>query len=300
MKRDFVELDDLSPEEGWKVIDWALGIKRGSFEEFMKKRVVGLYFRKPSTRTRVSFEVGVAKLGGTCIFLQEGSLQASRGEELRDTARTLSEYLDLIVVRAEHQFVKEMARWAKVPIINALTEMTHPCQVLGDVLTLCELFGKDLKGVKVAYLGDGNNVCNTLLIGAGMFGFDLSVASPKGYEPSEEYLSRALRLSKSSGARIEVINDPKKAIEGANVIYTDVWFSMNHSKDENRRRDLEPFRVSEALIENRNVKIMHCLPANKGEEIEEKVFEEHADEIFLQAKNRMFAQMGLLKLLLAK
>ncbi|MEN3033670.1 MAG: ornithine carbamoyltransferase [Aquificaceae bacterium] len=299
MKRDFIELDDLSPEEGWKVIDWALEIKNGQFEEFLKRRVVGLYFKKPSTRTRVSFEAGVAKLGGTCVFLQEDTLQSSRGEEPRDTARTLSQYLDLIVIRAEHALVKEMARWSKVPVINALTELSHPCQILGDVLTLCEFFGKDLKNVKVAYLGDGNNVCNSLLIGAGMFGFNLVVASPEGYRPSREYLERALKLAVKSGADIRLVDSADKALEGADVIYTDVWFSMNHQKDEQKRRALESFCVSKSLIGDKKVKIMHCLPARKGEEIEEEVFESHAEEIFLQAKNRMFAQMGLMKFLLS-
>ena len=189
MKRNFVDLWDISPEEGWEIIRWAKAIKEGiDKEKYLQDKNLALYFTKPSTRTRVSFEVAINQLGGHAIFLQEGNLQVARGEDLKDTARTLSRYLDGIIIRTDsHKKLEEFAKYADIPVINALTDMSHPCQILSDIFTLYEAFGEDIKNIKIAYVGDGNNVCNTWLVGAGLFGLNLFVATPEGYEPSSLY-----------------------------------------------------------------------------------------------------------------
>ena len=301
MIRHFIDLWDITPEEGWAILESSLAIKNKKNEERpLKGKYFALIFTKPSTRTRVSFEVGIRALGGEVIFLQEESLQLVRGEDLKDTARTLSRYLDCLIVRTDsHEKLKELASHSSIPVINALTDMSHPCQVLSDVFTLYERFGKDIKNKKIAYVGDGNNLCNTWLVGAGLFGLNLFVATPEGYEPSSYYYQAGEDLCKITGGSIYLTPNPVEAVKDADVIYTDVWVSMNQNRTEEKISALKNYQVNRQLLSyaKENVLVMHCLPARKGEEITEEVFEEYADFIFTQAENRVYAQMGLLKFL---
>ncbi len=301
MKRNFVDLWDISPEEGWEIIRWAKAIKEGiDKEKYLQDKNLALYFTKPSTRTRVSFEVAINQLGGHAIFLQEGNLQVARGEDLKDTARTLSRYLDGIIIRTDsHKKLEEFAKYADIPVINALTDMSHPCQILSDIFTLYEAFGEDIKNIKIAYVGDGNNVCNTWLVGAGLFGLNLFVATPEGYEPSSLYYQAGEDLCKITGGSIYLTTNPIEAVKEAHVVYTDVWVSMNQDRNEEKIQALMPYQVNSSLLSHARpeVKVMHCLPAKKGEEIIEEVFEAHADFIFTQAENRLHAQKALFKFL---
>ncbi len=304
MKRSFVDLWDISPEEGWEIIRWAKEIKEGrDKEKYLQGRTLALYFTKPSTRTRVSFEVAICQLGGHAIFLQEESLQVARGEDLKDTARTLSRYLDGIIIRTDsHKKLEEFAKYADIPVINALTDMSHPCQILSDVFTLYEVFGEDIRNIKIAYVGDGNNVCNTWLVGAGLFGLNLFVATPEGYEPSSLYYQAGEDLCKITGGSIYLTTNPIEAVKEAHVVYTDVWVSMNQNRDEEKIQALMPYQVNANLLSHARpeVKVMHCLPAKKGEEITEDIFEAHADFIFTQAENRLHTQKALLKFLFSQ
>jgi len=301
MKRNFVDLWDISPEEGWEIIRWAKAIKEGiDKEKYLQDKNLALYFTKPSTRTRVSFEVAINQLGGHAIFLQEGNLQVARGEDLKDTARTLSRYLDGIIIRTDsHKKLEEFAKYADIHVINALTDMSHPCQILSDIFTLYEAFGEDIKNIKIAYVGDGNNVCNTWLVGAGLFGLNLFVATPEGYEPSSLYYQAGEDLCKITGGSIYLTTNPIEAVKEAHVVYTDVWVSMNQDRNEEKIQALMPYQVNSSLLSHARpeVKVMHCLPAKKGEEITEEVFEAHADFIFTQAENRLHAQKALFKFL---
>ncbi|HID66189.1 MAG TPA: ornithine carbamoyltransferase [Aquificaceae bacterium] len=297
MKRDFIDLWDLTPEELWEIVKKTQKVKKGieNLGKPLEGKSIALIFTKPSTRTRVSFEVGIYQLGGNSMFFQEKDLQVSRGEDVKDTARTLSGYVDGVIVRNHsHKWLENFAEFASVPVINALTDMSHPCQTLSDIYTLYETFGEEMKNLKIVYVGDGNNVCNTLIVGAGMFGLRLFVATPEGYEPNLLYYKKGLDFAKETGGEIEVINDPIEAVRDADVIYTDVWISMGE-----KEKDLEvfkPFQVNESLLSyaKENVKVMHCLPAKKGQEITEEVFEKNADFIFTQAKNRLHVQKTLL------
>ncbi|WP_448587915.1 ornithine carbamoyltransferase [Thermocrinis sp.] len=301
MIRHFIDLWDITPEEGWAVLDNSLSIKGGEDrEKHLRGKYFALIFTKPSTRTRVSFEVGIRALGGEVMFLQEESLQLVRGEDLKDTARTLSRYLDCVIIRTNsHEKLKEFASYSSIPVINALTDASHPCQVLSDVFTLYERFSEDIKRLKIAYVGDGNNLCNTWLVGAGLFGLNLFVATPEGYEPSSYYYQAGEDLCKITGGSIYLTPNPIEAVKDADVVYTDVWVSMNQNRTEEKLLALKPYQVNAELLKHAkdSVLVMHCLPARKGEEITEEVFEKYADFIFTQAENRMFAQMGLLKFL---
>ncbi|MEZ0361193.1 MAG: ornithine carbamoyltransferase [Hydrogenobacter sp.] len=303
MIRNFVDLWDITPDEGWSILLNAESIKRGQDrEKHLFGKNVGLFFTKPSTRTRVSFEVAVNQLGGNTIYLAEQSLQISRGEDLKDTARTLSRYLDCIVIRTDsHKRLEEYAKYSTIPVINALTDMSHPCQVLSDVFTLYETFKEDIRNIKIAYVGDGNNVCNTWLVAAGLFGLNLFVATPEGYEPSSYYYQAGEDLCKITGGSIYLTVNPVEAVKDAHVIYTDVWVSMNQERSEEKINMLLPYQVNEELLSHarKDVKVMHCLPAKKGEEITEEIFEKYADFIFTQAENRLHTQKALLKFLIS-
>ena len=300
MKRDFIDLWDLSPKEGWEIVKKTLRVKKG--EEDLGKplsgKTIALLFTKPSTRTRVSFEVGIYQLGGNSLFFQEKELQVSRGEDAKDTARTLSKYVDGVIVRNHsHSWLKEFAHYASVPVINALTNMSHPCQILSDIFTLYEHYGENMNDLKIAYVGDGNNVCNTLMVGAGMFGLKLFVATPEGYEPNANYYKKALEFTIESGGKVEVTNDPIEAVKDADIVYTDVWVSMG---EEGKSVDVFlPYQVNEKLLSNAkdSVRVMHCLPAKKGQEITEDVFEKNAEFIFTQAENRLHTQKVLMEFL---
>jgi len=304
MNRNFIDLWDITPEEGWKILEDTARIKAGwDKEKHLLGKNIALLFTKPSTRTRVSFEVAIRDLGGNALFLQEQSLQITRGEDLRDTARTLSRYLDGVIIRTDsHKKLEEFASYSSIPVINALTDMSHPCQLLGDVFTLYEVFGEDIRKINIAYVGDGNNVCNTWLVAAGLFGLNLFVSTPEGYEPSSYYYQAGQDLCKITGGSIYMTTNPIEAVKSAHVVYTDVWFSMNHDRTQEKLEALKPYQVNKRLLSyaRPDVKVMHCLPARKGEEITEDVFEEHAEFIFTQAENRLHTQKALLKFLFSQ
>ncbi|NPB06219.1 MAG: ornithine carbamoyltransferase [Aquificae bacterium] len=300
MKRDFLDLWDITRDELFYLLKRAEEFKRGARSDALKGKVVALLFTKPSTRTRVSFEVGVRKLGGESLFLHEKELQSSRGEETADTARTLSRYVDALVVRNHsHAALKELALYASIPVVNALTELSHPCQTLSDLFTLKETFGR-LEGLKLAWLGDGNNVCNSLMVGCAMAGVDLTVATPLGHEPNAYYYEKARRIARETGARIELTHDPEEAVKDADALYTDVWVSMGQQEKE--LSAFEPYRVTRELVEKtgKPALLLHCLPARKGQEVERELFEEQAETVFRQAENRLWAQMALLEHLLGR
>ena len=302
MKRDLIDLWNLDPETAWYIVRRTEEIKscKEDVNGSLTGKNIALIFTKPSTRTRVSFEVGISQMGGNAIFLQEGNLQISRGEDVKDTARTLSRYLDGVIVRNHsHTWLEEFAKWSSVPVINALTDKSHPCQIISDVYTLYERFGEEVKDLKIAYLGDGNNVCNTWIVGAGLFGLNLFVATPEDYGPDSYYLQAGLDLSNLTGGSIYLTTDPTEAVREADVIYTDVWVSMGDRDEEEKKEALKPFQINSDLLSlaSDRVVVMHCLPAKKGEEITEEVFELYADFIFTQAENRLHTQKALMEYL---
>jgi len=300
MKRDFINFEDLNKEEVLQVLDYADYIKRNPFSsDILKNKSIGLIFMKQSTRTRLSFEVGVQQLGGQPIYILGSSTQLSRGEDIKDTARVMSRYLDGIVIRTySHQEVENLAKYGTIPVINALTDYQHPCQVLADLQTIREKFGK-LEGLKLAYIGDGNNMANTLLIACAMMGINVSIATPSMYEPNGKAVKTAVELSKSTGVEIEIVNTPQEAVKNADILYTDVWVSMGQEGETNKKKDFKGFTINKEILKkaNKNAVVMHCLPAHKGEEISEDVFEMFEDIIFTQAENRLHAQKALLNFL---
>ncbi len=300
MKRDFIDLWNLDPEEAWYIVKRTKEIKKGKEDpgRVLEGKNLALIFTKPSTRTRVSFEVAINSLGGNSIFLQEKELQLSRGESAQDTARTLTKYIDGVIVRNHsHTWLEEFAKWSGFPVINALTNKSHPCQVLSDVFTLYERFGEDIKNLKIAYVGDGNNVCNTWLVAGGLFGLDLFVATPESFGPDSYYLQAGLDLSNYTGGNVYLTTNPVEAVRDADVVYTDVWLSMGDDSEDSKREALKDFQVNDKLLSHakEGVVVMHCLPAKKGEEITPEVFERHSEFIFTQAENRLHTQKALLE-----
>lgn len=274
---------------------------KGLFKEHLKNKSLAMIFKKASTRTRVSFEVAMEQLGGHAIYLDWTSTQLERGETLEDTARALSRYVSGIMIRSKHSDIVELGKSSSVPVINGLSDLEHPCQVLADLFTIKEFKGR-FRGTKLAYVGDGNNVCNSLMLGSSLVGMDISAACPRGYEPNAEILRIALKNSKKTGSKIEVLGDPQKAVKNADVIYTDVWVSMGLEHEKERRmRDFAKYQVNSALVKkSSNALIMHCLPARRGLEITSEVLESKRSIVFEQAENRLHAQKALLCMLLGE
>jgi ornithine carbamoyltransferase len=264
--------------------------------EPLKDMTLAMIFEKSSTRTRVSFEVAMIQLGGTPLYLSASDLQLGRGELIEDTARAMSRYVDGVMIRArEHEDVKKFAEYSSVPVINGLTNLEHPCQALADVFTVLEL--KETLNVKMVYVGDGNNVANSLLLATSILGMDFTVACPKGYEPDENILSESLNIAKSSKANINIINDPFEAVKDADVVYTDVWVSMGDEKEEIQRvKDLQKYQINDKLLESAvdDAIVMHCLPAIRGQEITEKVLNGPKSVVWDQAENRLHVQKAIL------
>jgi ornithine carbamoyltransferase len=302
MKKDFLTLKDFTFDELFEMIELAIEMKnerkKGKFRDYLKNKKVALIFEKSSTRTRVSFEVGVVEMGGYPLFLGANDLQIGRGESIKDTARTLARYVDMIMIRTfEHTKAEELAKYADVPVINGLTDEFHPCQVMADVMTIYEKFGK-IKGVKVAYVGDGNNMAHSWLLGAAQLGIDFSIATPKGYDCLDKVVADAVLLSKKSGAKLEFYNEPYKAVKNADVIYTDVWASMGQESEADKRKEVfKPFQVNSDLMKatgKDDTIFMHCLPAHLGEEVTEEVFESKASIVFDEAENRLHIQKAIM------
>src|SRR3989442_5870255 len=299
--RDFTRVAEWTGAELERVLDLADELKalqkRSEEHHLLPGRSLGMIFQKPSTRTRVSFEVGIAQLGGTGLYLSAGDLQLGRGETLKDTATVLSRYLAAIMIRPfAQEDVEELARHATIPVINGLTDSAHPCQALADVMTIRERFGR-LEGVSVAYLGDGNNVCASLMIAAAKLGMAFVAATPEGYEPDP----KAVELAREAGGSPELVHDPREAARGADVLYTDVWTSMGQDEERQRRlADLAGFGIDEELVRlaGDDAIVLHCLPAHYGEEITEEVLYGPQSAVWDQAENRLHAQKGLMALVM--
>jgi len=304
--RDFLTLQDYSREEIWQILKTTHKFKHESPTEKMShilaNKNVAMIFQKPSTRTRISFEVAVQQLGGHALYLDWNQLQLGRGETIADTARVLDRYVDGIVGRVFAQkHLEEMARHAKVPVINALSDLYHPCQVICDLYTIWEK-RKTLEKLKLAYVGDGNNVCNSLLIGCTKVGINISVACPNEYKPHKKVVEQAQKNAKESGSKVEIMEDPIKAVEKADVIYTDVFVSMGlEAEREKRLRTFTPkYQVTENLFRYaaKDAVFMHCLPAHRGEEVAAEVIDGPRSIVWDQAENRLHTAKALLALII--
>jgi ornithine carbamoyltransferase len=262
---------------------------------------LAMIFEKPSTRTRVSFEVGMWQLGGYALYLSSSDLQLGRGETIGDTSQVLSRYANGIMARVfKHQTILDLIRYSRVPVINGLSDFSHPCQGLADLFTVYEKKGQ-LSGLKLAYVGDGNNVAHSLIYGCSKVGMDIALACPKGYEPDSEVVSKAKEEAKRNGCAVKVTNDPKEAVRGADVVYTDVWASMGQEKEHEKRvKIFKPYQVNAQLVKEakEDYLFMHCLPAHRGEEVTDEIADSRNSVIFDQAENRMHAQKAILALIM--
>ncbi|BFH65542.1 ornithine carbamoyltransferase [Paenibacillus azoreducens] len=303
--RDLLELDDYTTEEIQYLLDLAIELKRkqknGEVYQPLKGKTIGLIFEKSSTRTRVSFEVGAFQLGAHALFLSKNDIQLGRGEIISDTAQVLSRYLDGMMIRTfGHNNVVDLAKYASVPVINGLSDLAHPCQVLADYQTILEHKGK-LKGLKLAYIGDGNNMAHSLMIGGAKLGVHVSVASPESYEPDAEVVKLSREIAKETGAEIVVTHSPQDAVKDADAIYTDVWASMGFEEEQKiREAAFKNYQVDEELVKGAksDYLFMHCLPAHRGEEVSEGVIDGKNSVIFDQAENRLHAQKALMAALM--
>jgi len=304
MRKDLLKLLDLTKEDITQILDTSEKLKAewkaGKKHDFPSGKTLVMIFAKNSTRTRISFEVGISQLGGHGIFLSNADSQLGRGESIADTARVLSRYSDCIMIRTyEQEEVEELAKYSAIPVINGLTDFAHPCQLLADIMTIREHKGK-LEGLKACWIGDGNNVANSMIAGCLKCGMDVSIACPEGYRPDKKVLDFAATVTE---CRFELTDDPKIAAVNADVIFTDVYASMGQeSEAEKRQKAFAGYQVDDEImaLANSACMIQHCLPAHKGEEITEKVFEEHAQEIFDEAENRLHVQKGIMYLLMKK
>jgi ornithine carbamoyltransferase len=304
--RDFTRIGSWSSDELKTVLDLADELKKLRRErephELLPGRTLGMIFQKPSTRTRVSFEVGIHELGGTGLYLSAGDLQRGRGETIKDTANVLDRYLDAIMIRTFAQDdVEELAEHADIPVINGLTDYSHPCQALADLMTIRERLER-LSGVRLAYLGDGNNVCVSLMLGAARFGMRFVAAVPEGYDPDANAVTAAKRAAVQMGGTVELLRDAKEAVQDADVLYTDVWTSMGQEEEAERRRsDLAAYRIDDALLSlaGPDAMVLHCLPAHYGEEITEEVLYGPHSAVWDQAENRLHSQKALMALIVS-
>jgi ornithine carbamoyltransferase len=300
--RSILSVADLSPPELESII-----ARAGTLKKQMRARkasstlanvVVGLLFEKPSTRTRTSFEVATIRLGGTPVYLSAAELQLSRGEPVKDTARILGGYLDLLVARVYSQdTIVQLAKYSGRPVVNALSDLEHPTQIISDLFTMREVKGK-LKGLTTAFIGDGNNVSNSLLLGGALTGMNVILACPEGYDPNPRIHRQASSLAKKSGSSIQVVRDPKEAVEGADIVYTDVWVSMgDESQKEKRLRDFKGYQISSALMKSapKEAIIMHCLPAHRGLEITEEMLESKRSVVWQQGENKLYGGAACLE-----
>lgn len=303
MKKDLLKLLDLSEADIMQILDTAADLKQqqkaGKPHALLQGKTLAMIFAKNSTRTRVSFETGIYQLGGQGLYLSGSETQIGRGEPIEDTARVLSRYCDGIMIRTYSQEeVETLARFASIPVINGLTDFAHPCQVLADLMTIREHRGT-LRGQKICYIGDGNNMANSILVGGLKCGMDVSIATPPAYQPDKQVLDFAAGVT---DARFVLTDDPHTAAQDADVIFTDVWASMGQEQEADaRKRAFATFQVNDTLMKQakHNAMIQHCLPAHRGEEITAEVFEAHADEIFDEAENRLHVQKAVMALLMA-
>ncbi len=299
--KHFISLNDLTSTEIENLLKLALRFKKelkeGIPHKMLQGKTLGMIFSKSSTRTRVSFEVGMYQLGGYALFLSSNDIQLGRGESIYDTAQTLSRYLDGIMIRTyKHSDVEDLARYGSIPVINGLTDLLHPCQALADLLTIYE-HKKYLKGLKLAYVGDGNNVAHSLLHGCAKVGIDIAVATPKEYMCNEEIVENAKAAAKSSGSRVLITNDPEEAVSNADAVYTDTWVSMGQEAErEERIKVFMPYQVNGALFSKAkpDAIFLHCLPAYRGYEVTEDVIDGPRSVVFDEAENRLHAQKAVM------
>ena len=298
--RHFLTLKDFSKEEILEIIDISLKIKKdlkaGIYNKELENQTLAMIFEKSSTRTRVSFETGMYQLGGHALFLSNRDIHLGRGEPVKDTARVISSMCDMVMIRTfEHSMIEEFASFSKVPVINGLTDLYHPVQLLADYMTMLE-YGVDENAI-VAYIGDGNNMTHSWMMLAAKMGFELRIATPKGYEVNSTVLEEAIKLSRESGAVITVMNDPKEAVHGATIVTTDTWASMGQEDEKEQRiKDFAGFMVDDLMmcLAKKDAKFLHCLPAYREQEVSESVLEGHAKIVFDEAENRLHAQKGLM------
>ena len=303
---DLLSIHELRADDVEEILTLAADLKAKQKADIPHKllagKTLGMIFEKSSTRTRVSFEVGMYQLGGQALFLSSRDLQLGRGEPIKDTARVLSRYLDGIMIRTYgHERIEELARYADIPVINALSDLLHPCQALTDLLTIREYKGKNLAGLKMAYVGDGNNMTHSLMYAAAKVGMNFAAATPEGYEANAEVVTNAKADAAATGATVTITHDPNEAVEGADVIVTDTWASMGQEAEHDARTAVfRPYQVNRALVDAADARciVMHCLPAYRGEEITEEVFEDFADVIFDEAENRLHVQKAIMALVM--
>jgi ornithine carbamoyltransferase len=303
--KSFISNNDLSIEETYQIFDLSRILKQkqltGEPHRLLEGKTLGMIFTKPSTRTRVSFETGIYQLGGMGMYFGPNDLQLGRSESISDTAKVLSRYLNGIMIRTfDHQDVIDLAKHASIPVINGLTDLLHPCQILADLFTILEKKRK-LQGLKLSFIGDGNNVAHSLLHGCSLLGMNISVASPSGYKPNKEIVNEALKNAKYMGSKVEIVDDPVKAVRNADVIYTDVWASMGQEKEaEERKKKFTKYQVNSKLIKNAkdDYLFMHCLPAHRGDEVTNEVADSLNSVIFDEAENRLHVQKAIMALLM--
>ena len=304
---DLLSIHELSVDDVEEILTLAADLKAkqkaGIPHKLLAGKTLGMIFEKSSTRTRVSFEVGMYQLGGQALFLSSRDLQLGRGEPIKDTARVLSRYLDGIMIRTYgHERIEELAHYADIPVINALSDLLHPCQALTDLLTIREYKGKNLAGLKMAYVGDGNNMTHSLMYAAAKVGMNFAAATPEGYEPNAEVVANAKADAAETGATVTITHNPMEAVADADIIVTDTWASMGQEAEHDARTAVfRPYQVNwELVAESGNARciVMHCLPAYRGEEITEDVFEEFADVIFDEAENRLHVQKAIMALVM--
>ncbi len=298
--RHFLTLKDYTKEEILEIIELSLEIKKdlkaGTYKNELKKQTLAMIFEKSSTRTRVSFETGMYQLGGHALFLSNRDIHLGRGEPVKDTARVISSMCDMVMIRTyEHSMIEEFASYSKVPVINGLTDSYHPVQLLADYMTMVE-YGVN-KNAVVAYIGDGNNMTHSWMMLAAKLGFELRIATPKGYEVNSDILVDALKIAKESGAIIKVSNNPKEAVHGATIVTTDTWASMGQEDEKEQRiKAFKGYMVDDLMmcLAQKDAKFLHCLPAYRGQEVSEQVLEEHSEIVFNEAENRLHVQKGLM------
>jgi ornithine carbamoyltransferase len=303
--KSLATLNDLTREEIEQILKTSellkLQLIRGQEHPVLKGKTLAMIFEKPSTRTRVSFEVGMWQLGGYALYLSSNDLQLGRGESIADTARTISRYASGIMARVfAHQTILDLIRYSSIPVINGLSDFSHPCQGLADLFTIYEKKGR-LEGLKLAYVGDGNNVAHSLIEGSSKMGMNIILACPKGYEPDSKVMAQGKKEAKKNGSDVKVTNDPKEALKGADVIYTDVWTSMGQEKEKAERiKILKPYQINSKMVKGakEDYIFMHCLPAHRGEEVTDEVADSRKSVIFDQAENRLHTQKALMALIM--
>jgi ornithine carbamoyltransferase len=305
--KNLISVNDLTLDEINAIFELAADLKKklkeGVPHKYLEGQTLGMIFSKPSTRTRVSFETGIYQLGGIGMYFGPTDLQLKRSENIHDTAKVLSRYLSGIMIRTfNHQDVIDLARYATIPVVNGLTDLLHPCQILADLYTISEKKGK-LKGLKLAYVGDGNNVAHSLLYGCSKVGMNISIASPKGYKPKEEIVNASIKNANAMNSKVEIVDNPEEAVKDADIIYTDVWASMGQESEATERKKIfNKYQVNEKLVKlaKEDYLFMHCLPAHRGDEVVNEVIDSPNSVVFDEAENRLHVQKAIMVLLMKK